>query len=108
MNIRNRIEHLLKKAKTRFTKFEIDCIPANETRQEARRKAQLKSNTVTSFVNVYPADMNNYKYVYLCSLPNYKELHETKSIIQILDEHRATITDPDELKKWDSLPGEKV
>lgn len=90
--------------------FEMYFIEANETRPEAKNRSREEGLSIDERdigIAILPEDVNYFKIQYINTV-NTDKLLETKTIRQILDEHRATITDPDELKKWDSLPGDIV
>jgi hypothetical protein len=114
MNIRNRIEQLSNHHKLKKNRFEIVIIHPDETSIEAeeRTKREVNYNGESEWIaykiTLLSNDVNFYKMKYIDSLKSYKAINKTKSMIQILDEHRETITDPDELRKWDSLPGDII
>ena len=80
--------------------FNVYTILENETLSEARTKAKENGNTSLYYISVYPDNINHYKIQYLNSLDNIDELHERKSLNQILADREKEITDPEELKKW--------
>ena len=106
MIVLNKVKQLLQKADAKRTGINVYTMQPDENMKDARIKAKELGNTGLFFITVYPPDMNYYKIKFIKSLPNYEELNETKSLNQILNEHKETITDPDELKRWNSLPGE--
>ncbi|MFO7526051.1 MAG: hypothetical protein R6W68_11415 [Ignavibacteriaceae bacterium] len=107
MNIINRLNQVEKKADAKRMVVNNYTMQPDETMKDARLKAKELGDAII-YITVYPDDVNYHKIKYIDSLGDskFKELHETKSLNQILKEHRDTITDADELRKWDSKPGE--